>query len=131
MGKSVVFVDDEPGILRALGREFHEWAIVNGYELLFAESGKKALEILQSRDDIELVVTDYRMPLMNGSELIQQIVERFPGTGTVMLTGYSDDNVVKAAMIAGENGYVEKPWVMETLLAEMVKAIDSAKAKKL
>ena len=106
MNKRILFVDDEPVILRALGRLFRK----EGYQIHTAESGKDALELLQEVE-VDIVVSDMRMPEMDGSELLANVKKMYPQTVRIVLTGYADmDATIKAINNAGVFGYLTKPW---------------------
>lgn len=110
--KSILFVDDEVQILKALKRLFHN----SNYEVLFAESGAEALEIFNSQS-IDLVVTDIRMPEMDGFELLRHIKTISPLTLRVTLSGYTDSkNILKALEDNLAKLYVFKPWDNQELI---------------
>jgi response regulator RpfG family c-di-GMP phosphodiesterase len=110
---TVLFVDDEAPILSALRRLFRPC----GYTLLLAGSGAEALALL-AQQPVDLVVSDMRMPGMNGAEFLQQVRERWPQTQRVLLTGYADISSTIAAINHGAiHRYVSKPWDDEDLLA--------------
>src|ERR1700741_3164612 len=81
----VLFVDDEPSILSALRRLFRP----QGYRVLLAESGAAGLELLE-KEKVDLVVSDMRMPEMDGAALLEKVRERWPTVGRILLTGYAD-----------------------------------------
>ena len=106
----VLFVDDEPNILRSIQRGLWE----ESYQKRFVESGEKALEIM-SQEDVWVVVTDMRMPGMNGLELLQQVQERFPDVVRIILTGYSQVTTLISAINTGRVfRYLTKPWKTDT-----------------
>lgn len=120
MKKSILFVDDEKQILRALKRLF----IRSDYDTYYAESGELALEILE-KVQIDLLITDIRMPLMDGYELLRIVKEKYPLTLRVALSGYTDnvkiykaleDNIVKL--------YLFKPWNNDELRQIIDKIFD-------
>lgn len=78
---TVLFVDDEPNILRALKRALFKFNI----NMLLAESGQKALELL-SENTVHVVVSDMKMPHMSGAELLEQVAQLYPNTFRVVLT---------------------------------------------
>ncbi len=82
--KQILFVDDEPKILKALRRVLYP--VQKQWQLFFAESGAEALEIL-ARQQIDVLVTDMQMPGMNGLELLKQSRRLYPRVVRVMLTG--------------------------------------------
>lgn len=102
----LLLVDDEPDILHALQRVLRR----DGYRILTATSGREALELL-SNHPVKVVVSDQRMPEMNGTEFLSRVKELHPATVRIMLTGYSDlksltDGINRGAIWK----YLEKPW---------------------
>jgi len=88
--KTILFVDDEPNILSGLRRMLYP--LLKDWNMLFVEDGVKALEILE-KSDVNVLVSDMRMPGMNGFELLQTVRKRFPRIIRVMLTGQPDKDV--------------------------------------
>ena len=82
---SILLVDDEPSVLSALRRVFRP----AGYEILTAESGEAALEVLASTE-VDLIVSDMRMPNMSGAAFLSRARSLYPDTMRILLTGYSD-----------------------------------------
>jgi putative two-component system response regulator len=104
---TILFVDDEDSILRSLKRLFTALE----HRLLFATSGAEALDILV-RENVDIIVTDYRMPGMDGVEFLKRAKAISPASLRIMLTGYSDIDVTIKAINEGEiNKYITKPWV--------------------
>jgi response regulator RpfG family c-di-GMP phosphodiesterase len=102
----VLLVDDEPGILSALRRLLRP----AGYRLFTAESGQAGLAVLE-REAIALVVSDMRMPEMDGAAFLEQVRARWPGVIRILLTGYADVASTVAAINKGEiYRYIAKPW---------------------
>lgn len=89
--KSVLFVDDEPNILSGIKRMLR--SLRKGYDFYFAESGKAALEVIED-SDIHIVVSDMRMPGMDGAELLTTIKDRYPQIIRIMLTGQAEEESV-------------------------------------
>lgn len=112
MNKSILFVDDEKAILNSLMRAFVDYE----YDVFFAESGKEALSILEN-NSIDLVISDMRMPLMDGRTLLKTVKEKYPDTLRMILSGYADKNEVVKALIDGSAIiYLLKPWNHEELM---------------
>jgi len=82
----VLFVDDEENILRSIKRLLLE----ESYEILTANSGEEALKLLKDQQNIGLLVSDQRMPGMQGVDLLQQASHISPDTLRILLTGYTD-----------------------------------------
>ena len=103
---TVLCVDDEPNIVAALRRVFRG----SGHRVLTATSGAAALVLLEA-ETVELVITDMRMPEMDGAQLLAQVRQRWPDIGRVLLTGYTDMASTVAAINLGEvYRYLSKPW---------------------
>jgi len=103
---TLLFVDDEPSILSSLRRLFRP----HGYRIFVAESGAAGLEIL-GKESIDLVISDMRMPEMDGATFLKAVRERWPGVMRILLTGYADVASTIAAINEGEiYRYISKPW---------------------
>ncbi len=103
----LLLVDDEPNILASLRRVFQR----ENYELLFARSGDEALAIME-KQPVELIMTDFMMPGMNGSELLREVRERWPPqTIRIMLTGHANTDAVMGSIRDGAvYRFILKPW---------------------
>ncbi|XLZ72234.1 HD domain-containing phosphohydrolase [Massilia sp. SR12] len=109
---TILCVDDEPNILSALRR------LLRGkdYQVLTADSGTAGLELL-AQQAVDLVMSDMRMPVMDGARFLAQVRERWPGTVRLLLTGYSDVQSIQDAINCGEiYRYITKPWDDSDLL---------------
>lgn len=103
---SVLCVDDEPSILSALRRVLR----VEGCRILTANSGAEALALLET-EPVDVVVSDMRMPVMDGARLLAEVRARWPGTARVLLTGYADMDATILAINEGQiYRYIHKPW---------------------
>lgn len=104
---TLLCVDDEPNILASLKRLFRPL----GYRVLTAESGAAGLALLENIGNIDLVISDMRMPVMDGARFLELVRERWPDTTRLLLTGYSDVTSILAAINRGEiYRYITKPW---------------------
>ncbi|MCF8106461.1 MAG: HDOD domain-containing protein [Desulfohalobiaceae bacterium] len=105
MKKRILFVDDDPNVLRGLKRMLrsmrHEW------DMVFVESGNAALEIMAAHG-FDVVLTDMRMPEMNGVELLEEVRTRHPETVRMVLSGYSDPNMILQSVRVAHQ-YISKP----------------------
>jgi len=102
----VLFVDDEANVLSAMRRIFME----ENYRLFTAASGAEALTVMES-GEVNLIVSDHRMPGMTGAELLKSVKERWPQTIRIMLTGHADINSVMGAVKDGAvYKFITKPW---------------------
>jgi response regulator RpfG family c-di-GMP phosphodiesterase len=112
-------VDDEASILNSLRRLLRN----QPYDLFFADSGEQALELM-TRQPIDLVMTDARMPNMDGATLLAEIHQRYPTTMRILLTGYADLNMIVKAINEGQiHRYISKPWNDEELQLTLRQAL--------
>lgn len=119
---TLLLVDDEKAITRALHRLFRK----EGYKILTADSGMAGLEILKTCDrPVSLIISDQRMPEMNGAEFLEKAKAIFPEAVRYLLTGYSDMEAVVNAVNKGEiHRYLTKPWNDEDLLLHVRQSLE-------
>ena len=107
MGKSdIIIIDDSGDVLSALKRELSD----EPYDILYADSGEEALNIL-SGTSCKVIISDVKMPVMDGFELLEKVRELYPDMIRVVLSGHSDVKLVLE--IVNEKGidrYLTKPW---------------------
>lgn len=104
--ETLLFVDDEPNIISALRRLFRPL----GYRIFTAEGGAQGLEIVE-REKIDLVISDMRMPVMDGAQFLEQVRLKSPDTVRILLTGYADISSTIDAINKGQiYRYIAKPW---------------------
>lgn len=117
----ILCVDDERNVLKALRRLFLD---EDDYDILVAESAEEGLEILKAEADVRLVVSDYRMPEMNGVEFLSQVCEKWPNTIRIVLSGYADTaSVVEAINLGQIYKFIPKPWNDEELKSAIATAL--------
>lgn len=103
---TILLVDDEANILQSLKRVLRQ----EPYDLFTASSGDEALELMQ-RTRVDLVVSDARMPGMDGPTLLATIRKKYPWCVRILLTGYADMNSTIKAINKGQiYRYISKPW---------------------
>ncbi|ABB06267.1 HD domain-containing phosphohydrolase [Burkholderia lata] len=123
---SILLVDDEPSVLSALRRVFRP----AGYEILTAESGEAALEVLASTE-VDLIVSDMRMPGMSGAEFLARARSLYPDTMRILLTGYAEiASVVQAVNDGGVYRYLNKPWDDHDLLLTIEQALEQRRLRR-
>jgi HD-like signal output (HDOD) protein len=111
----ILFVDDETSILNSLQREFFD----SGFEVFTAQSARDGLKVLEE-ESIDLLVSDYRMPGMDGLNLLGIARKNYPATYRVILSGLIDQSAVLKALSTGlASLYISKPWERETLQKEI------------
>ncbi len=117
---TLLCVDDEPNILSALRRLFRG----RGYQVLTAEGGAQGLAVLEQAA-VDLVISDMRMPEMDGAQFLAQVRQRWPDTLRLLLTGYSDIQSIQDAINCGEiYRYITKPWDDSDMLLQVRHALE-------
>ncbi|MBI5633791.1 MAG: response regulator [Nitrospirae bacterium] len=102
----ILCVDDEPNVLNALRRLFLD----DAYTILTASSGQEGIDIL-AKEPVQLVISDYRMPSMNGVEFLKEVYIRWPNTVRIVLSGYADASAIVGAINEGHiYKFIPKPW---------------------
>ncbi|MDO8931607.1 MAG: response regulator [Rhodocyclaceae bacterium] len=123
---TLLFVDDEPGILAALRRLFRP----HGYRILTAESGAEGLEVL-GREEVDLVVSDMRMPNMDGAKFLREVRARRPQVVRLLLTGYADIASTIEAINHGEiYRYISKPWDDDEIVHTVKDALERKRLER-
>ncbi|VVN76726.1 Chemotaxis response regulator protein-glutamate methylesterase [Pseudomonas fluorescens] len=116
----VLLVDDEESILNSLRRLLRS----QPYDVLLATSGAQALEML-TQQPVDLVMSDARMPNMDGATLLARVHELYPATTRIMLTGYADPAAIIKAINEGRiDRYISKPWNDEEMLLTLRQALE-------
>ena len=116
---TILVVDDEPNYLVVLSEILAE----EGHEVFTAQNGKEALEIVKETD-LDLVITDMRMPGMDGIALLKAVKEYNPHLPIIMVTAFGEVEKAVAAMQAGAFNYLTKPFNNDELVLNARKAID-------
>ena len=116
--KTILIVDDEKNYLLVLRAILED----EGYEVLTALSGQEALEI-QKRSDLDLILTDMKMPGMDGIELLEQVKLNDPDLPVIMMTAHGTIDKAVEAMQKGAYTYILKPFDNERLIIYAKKAI--------
>jgi two-component system NtrC family response regulator len=102
---TILIVDDEKNYTLILSAVLQD----EGFETLTANSGQEALETL-AEFDVNLVITDMKMPVMDGIELLRHIKEKYPTVPVIMMTAYGTVEKAVEAMQLGAFNYITKPF---------------------
>jgi HD-like signal output (HDOD) protein len=115
--KKILFIDDEPNILSGLKRMLR--SLRKEFQLEFTESGKKALEIME-KHNFDVVVSDMRMPGMDGATLLSEIQKRFPYSIRIMLSGQAnEESILRTVGVVHQ--FLAKPCDPEYLKAVLLR----------
>ena len=116
----ILIVDDEEAILETMTFTFQE-----EYEVFTSTDARRALDILDEKAPIAVVLTDQRMPNMSGVEFVTEVCRRNPATVSMILTGFSDmDAIIQAVNDGHIYAYITKPWEHDQLKQLMKQAVD-------
>ncbi|GJQ57537.1 MAG: HDOD domain-containing protein [Candidatus Scalindua sp. AMX11] len=114
----ILFVDDQPEILRGLRRALA--TVDNGWDFKFAPSGEEALNMM-SESSFDVVISDMRMPKMDGVELLNVVMIRYPDTVRIILSGSSErERIMESVKCAHQ--FLIKPCNMETMFSIIERA---------
>lgn len=117
----ILFVDDEPNVLRALRRLFLD----DDYEILTAPGAQEGLRILEETQPVQVVISDYRMPGIDGVEFLREVCRRWPDTVRIVLSGYADTATVVDAVNEGQiYKFIAKPWDDHDLRVTVANALE-------
>lgn len=122
---NVLYVDDEVNNLTAFKASFRR-----NYNIITAKSAEEGMKILDE-NEIEVILTDQRMPEMTGVEFLQSIIEKHPNPMRILVTGYSDIDAVIDAVNKGQiYKYISKPWENDYLKMAIDKAYEVYSLRK-
>ncbi len=120
MIKNVLIVDDDQEMLLSVKEGLEKYD--ETFSVIIAGDGEVAVDKLRT-DPVSLVVTDLKMPRMNGFTLLAHIMERYPDIPVIIITAYSTPEMEKQARLGGAVGYIEKPFMIEDLARKIVAAL--------
>jgi len=122
----VLCIDDDEIVLRTLTHLLE----VNGLSVIVSDNPQSALSLFEDHE-FGLVISDMRMPVMNGAEFLEKAHALAPDTQRILLTGYADIQTTLAAVNQGQiNGYVQKPWQNDLLLRSVKDSLEKFALRK-
>jgi Response regulator containing CheY-like receiver, AAA-type ATPase, and DNA-binding domains len=123
MPEKILVVDDDEDFRSEFKVSIEE------YDVLEADSGQKALELLRKPNEIDLVILDVVMPGLTGTEVLKEIRRMSPGLGIIMLTGYGSKDTAVEALRCSADDYVEKPVDIDRIKEIIEKVLDTRKVR--
>lgn len=123
--KRVMFVDDEEGVRKSFDRLLSD----RGFAVSTVEDGDRAVSLLR-QEPAEVVVSDLRMPGLDGLQLLQWVHERQPKTRFILLTGYGNPEVERKARALGAYEYLNKPISPDALSLVITAAMQVGQAEE-
>jgi CheY-like chemotaxis protein len=121
---TILIVDDNESVLKVTQ------ALVQrmGHQTLVAHNGREAIELARTFDgEIDLTLLDMGMPVMNGAETYPLLVQARPKMQVILFSGYDLDTKAQAVLDAGARAFIQKPFQMSVLRAEIRKALEPVK----
>jgi len=120
----ILVADDEPNLRRVLSAILMR----DGYQVVQATNGAEALERLN--DEVDVVITDLKMPEVDGMEVLRQVGQRSPQIPVIMITAFGSVNNAVEAVKAGAFDYIEKPFEQEQIRTIVDKAVRQGSANR-
>lgn len=116
----ILCVDDEPNVLSAVKRIFLD----DEYIIYTALTGEEGFELLE-REEVQIVISDYRMPGIDGIAFLKRVYRRWPDTIRIVLSGYADISIIVAAINEGHiYKFIPKPWNDDELKLTISHAVE-------
>jgi DNA-binding NtrC family response regulator len=120
----LLFVDDEPALRSLMAERLAE----RGFHVEQADSGERALQLLE-QFAFDVVITDLRMPGIDGAQVIRAALERYPGIVAIVITGYGTVRDAVEAIKRGAADFVAKPFQFDELMHVLQKALEQRRLK--
>ncbi len=124
----VLVVDDEPDVRKVVRMTLEK----SGYDVAEAEDGAKAIEEIKKGENsilLNLIVTDIRMPNMNGIDVINYYKKEWPSVPIIVLTGFPDLEMATSMLQHGISDYLVKPVESDKLRASVAKALEQREVR--
>lgn len=126
MSYKILVVDDEPDNLQLVKRTLRKY-----YDIITANNADEAIECLKEINDIQMVISDHKMPGKSGVELLHHCFEHYPQITRILITAYSEVPILVDAINAGKiHRYIKKPWTPEELLLTVNKSFEANKLSR-
>jgi putative nucleotidyltransferase with HDIG domain len=113
-------VDDEPQVRRALVRALG----ANGFRCIEAGTGRQGLEMLAEHGDLPLIISDLRMPELDGLGFLREVRERYPDSAVIMLSGMAETNTAVECLHEGASDFLLKPVSVGELQARVARTLE-------
>lgn len=115
--KTLLVVDDEPVIRNLCAKA------LTGYQILQAGDGAQALELLE-KNQVDIILSDVRMPKLSGLDLLEKVKQEAPDQALILMTGYSEKEIILQALKAGADDFISKPINLLQLRTTVDKVLD-------
>ncbi len=108
--KKILIVDDEESVRETLADFFR----LLGYQSIVAKNGREALDLLE-KQEVSLVISDIKMPVMDGIEMTKQVKSKYPHLGVMLISGYKPEYSWDEIVKAGASDFITKPFNIEMI----------------
>lgn len=126
-GKSILVIDDDAALLRAIDKVLSS----EGAQAICVQWGGDGAEILSRRDQpVDLVITDLRMPVLNGITVVNAVHRAYPGLPVMVLTAYGSPEVRAVCVEQGAVAFLEKPLDSRQLISTIQDILNSPKQER-
>lgn len=120
----IMIVDDEPFVTMLAERVLTD----EGYRVITAKDGFNCLDIYRKlQKEISLVILDFTMPIMDGSEVFEELCEINPKVSVVISSGFAEQDQLRGGLAKGLRGFIPKPYTQQKLLQQVRSTLDSVK----
>ena len=123
----VMIVDDEDFVTMLAQRVLTD----EGYRVVTARDGFQAIALYRKlRDEIALIILDFTMPVMDGSDVFHELIEINPKVPVVLSSGFAEQESLRAMLAKGMRGFIPKPYTQEKLLTQIRATLDALNAER-
>ena len=123
----VMIVDDEDFVTMLAQRVLTD----EGYRVVTARDGFQAIALYRKlRDEIALIILDFTMPVMDGSDVFHELIEINPKVPVVLSSGFAEQESLRAMLAKGMRGFIPKPYTQEKLLTQIRATLDALGAER-
>ncbi len=123
----IMLVDDEEFVTMLAARVLND----EGYRIITANNGVTALSIYKKlKDEISLIILDFTMPIMDGSEVFNELRMINPRVAVMLSSGFTENEKLKYMLSRGLRGFIPKPYTQQKLLLQVRSTLDSIKSEQ-
>jgi CheY-like chemotaxis protein len=123
----VMIVDDEDFVTMLAQRVLAD----DGYRVVTARDGFQAIELYRKlRDQISLIILDFTMPVMDGSDVFNELLQINPQVSVVLSSGFAEQDRLRAMLAKGMRGFIPKPYTQQKLLTQIRATLDALQGEK-
>ena len=123
----VLIVDDEDFVTMLAQRVLTD----EGYRVLTARDGFQAIDLYRRlKDQIELIILDFTMPVMDGSDVFEELLQINPKVPVVLSSGFAEQERLRSMLARGLRGFIPKPYTQQKLLTQIRSVLDTLRAER-